>query len=106
MASRQVMRSVSADFCASAGAAMASVVPAANSAPRSQVSNRMIWSFHLPKLRSPRGQTMASNPYANVRVADRRRPAMPVDAVARPPLLPARQIEARQIVLEALELQL
>src|ERR1700709_2516781 len=41
MASRQVMRSVSADFCADAGAIIASTMPTAGNAPRSQVSNRI-----------------------------------------------------------------
>jgi hypothetical protein len=41
MASRQVMRSVSADFCASAGAAIASVMQAARSAPQRQLSVRI-----------------------------------------------------------------
>src|ERR1700716_4430899 len=41
MASRQVMRSVSADFCASAGAAIASVMQAVRSAPRRQLSDRI-----------------------------------------------------------------
>src|SRR5260370_24167551 len=47
MASRQVMRSVSADFCASAGTAVASVMQAASSAPRSQVSDRIYLSFQF-----------------------------------------------------------
>src|SRR4029077_9669380 len=50
-ASRQVMRSVSADFCASAGAAIASVVQAASSAPRSQVSDRIYLVLSIPKRR-------------------------------------------------------
>jgi hypothetical protein len=41
MASRQVMRSVSADFCASAGAAIASAMQAAKIAPRRQLSDRI-----------------------------------------------------------------
>src|SRR5260370_37262432 len=47
MASRRVMRSVSADFCASAGTAVASVMQAASSAPRSQVSDRIYLSFQF-----------------------------------------------------------
>src|ERR1700730_8341048 len=54
MASRQVMRSVSADFCASAGAAIAISVQAASSAPPSQVSDRIVWSFLVPKRRRHR----------------------------------------------------
>src|SRR5260370_34398503 len=41
MGSLQVMRSVSADFCASAGAAIASVMQAGRRAPRRQVSVRI-----------------------------------------------------------------
>src|SRR6266850_5971397 len=51
MASRQVMRSVSADFCASAGAAIASVVQAASSRPRSQVSDRIYCPLNSEKRR-------------------------------------------------------
>src|SRR5258708_36777086 len=57
MASRQVMRSVSADFCASAGAAIASVVQAASSAPRSQVSDRIYLVLSIPKRRRRQEQT-------------------------------------------------
>src|ERR1700688_5107543 len=49
MASRQVMRSVSADFCASAGAAVASVMQAASSVPPSQVSDRICLVLSIPK---------------------------------------------------------
>src|SRR5260370_29069002 len=54
MASRQVMRSVSADFCASAGAAIASVVQAASSRPRSQVSDRIYCPLNSEKSRRRR----------------------------------------------------
>src|SRR5260370_6792762 len=54
MASRQVMRNVSADFCASAGAAIASVVQAASSRPRSQVSDRIYCPLNSEKSRRRR----------------------------------------------------
>ena len=42
MASRQVMRSVSADFCASAGATVAYTTQTASTALRSQLSSRIV----------------------------------------------------------------
>src|ERR1700736_2362877 len=49
------MRSVSADFCASAGAAVASVMQAASSVPPSQVSDRIYWSSQFRKTQTTPG---------------------------------------------------
>jgi hypothetical protein len=77
MASRQVMRSVSADFCASTGAAVASVMEAASSAPRRKVADRIYLVLSISKRRRRQELTTlhstrdGSNPHAIAPAAGR-----------------------------------
>src|SRR5260221_13096153 len=73
MASRQVMRSVSADFCASAGAAIASVMQAARSAPRRQLSDRIhlvLFNTHMHQEHTTPQALATSMPTHWLRAAD------------------------------------
>src|ERR1700730_7695974 len=106
MASRQVMRSVSAGFCASAGTAIASVMQVASSAPRSQEFDRIDVVLSIPKRRCRRQEQDEDKQPACQAFTTSSPCRWPPRAICRADaLLPGGQIEARQIVLKTFETQ-